>query len=239
MINAGFSFTGNITGWDSINLKWKNVEFIVNYPIAGPGENQQTEGANAPSVNDYLIDESMNIWKIIGNIIKTGNNKWTSDIQIQNKQNLEEVEPDLAGTTYGCICTPIKNALNPYYDNNIVKNSVARVAMQFNIQEEKIGGSESPILPEFIKVTTEAYSAEVDNNIFVDTSIVGKEIIITLPPANTFNKKYINIKKIKGAYDVILRPSGLDKIDNVSEVRIKFLDCYTIASDNISNLYIV
>lgn len=135
MINAGVilgAATGN-EAWVSPN--WVNIKLNVRYP---PGQNRSN---NPISTGDYMIDQLGQVWKVNASSAVTGQDQFVCSLEFKDGTASQDIVPDIGGTSFGCITTPVSGKLAPFWDATYVSDPVYRKAREFSVKNIEVAPS--------------------------------------------------------------------------------------------------
>lgn len=123
MINAGVSIStfNGLQMWDGETKQWKGIGVRVTYP------DDQSIANNPIEPDDYLIEPSGNVWKVVkAEIADEATNSFTLDLSLTNKEPSGSLSPSLGSVRVGII-TPVNGYMAPYWDPSVVSSTVGRI----------------------------------------------------------------------------------------------------------------
>ena len=137
MINAGVKILASYgkASFNTLTGIWEGVEITITYPEG------QTVYANPVGIGDIITENIGNLWKVVEcELIDVGDRIFRVHLIQLNAEPHPDVSPEFLLTDGGSISTPIKGALNPYWNGQVVDAQVYRRAMSFNIEQSKLVG---------------------------------------------------------------------------------------------------
>ena len=120
------------------NGVWNNVIIEVKYPMSLPNGTVQNSINNPPMSNDFIIDNTGFVWKILS--CSQSGTSYTCSISEQSISSpTSNMSPNM-NLTKGIIVTPnSKGLLSPYYHDSFVAINPFRASLSYNMK--KIGSA--------------------------------------------------------------------------------------------------